>query len=81
MLAVTDPSNGQSMDAILSFLEENDVTALPIGLDQHMALHARLGVDSLPMTYVVDREGIIRERIVGEITREQIVEIVNNLHE
>jgi peroxiredoxin len=42
----------------------------PVLLDPAGATARRYGVTAVPLTYIVDREGRIRHRIFGEVTRQ-----------
>jgi thiol-disulfide isomerase/thioredoxin len=72
MLAVTDPRDGQNLADIEQFLEDYHITAVSIGLDEFSRLKNNLGVVNLPMTYVLDAEGILRFRHIGEVTEEDL---------
>jgi thiol-disulfide isomerase/thioredoxin len=72
VLAVTDPRDGQNLDDIQQFLDDFNLTALSVGLDEFSRLKNNLGVVSLPMTFVLDAEGVLRFRQIGEVTEEDL---------
>lgn len=79
VFALTDPNNGQTIDMVSQFLEDTNITTLNIILDQDMGLHAGLGVDQLPMTFFLDKNGIIIERRAGEMTIQILTQIVDDI--
>jgi cytochrome c biogenesis protein CcmG, thiol:disulfide interchange protein DsbE len=60
---------GQGADAIAKFLRETPVS-YPVLMDQTVKAVGLYGVVGLPYTYLIDRAGIVRGRIVGEATAE-----------
>lgn len=78
VLAITEPTNGQDMEKIRAFLDEMQIT-LPIGLDQSFSLHNALGVVSLPMTFFIDKEGMVRQFMLGQLTLEDLQRETNAL--
>jgi thiol-disulfide isomerase/thioredoxin len=72
VLAVTDPRDGQNLADIEAFLEDYHITAVSIGLDEFSRLKNNLGAVNLPMTYVLDANGIVRFRHIGEVTEEDL---------
>lgn len=73
VLAVTDPDNGQTLDAVKIFLDEYELK-LPVGLDTDFALHFAMGVSFLPLTYLIDEEGVVRAYLIGQLTEERLQE-------
>ncbi|TES52821.1 TlpA family protein disulfide reductase [Halalkalibacterium halodurans] len=57
------------------FIEELGIT-LPVFLDEEGEFADAYQVQHLPMTYVLDREGIIHEVILGEVTYEQLEQLI-----
>ena len=72
VLAVTDPRDGQNLEDIQQFVDEFNLTALTIGLDEFSHLKNSLGVVNLPMTYVLDVDNILRFRQIGEVTESDL---------
>jgi peroxiredoxin len=57
----TDP---RAEDRIRAFVAEHDIT-YPILLGSYDVVQAYGGVDALPESFLVDREGRMRHRVVG----------------
>jgi peroxiredoxin len=60
----------QSAEVALAFIAQLDVT-FPVPLDQDGTLAKRYGVYAIPTNFLIDREGIIREILIGEVFREE----------
>jgi thiol-disulfide isomerase/thioredoxin len=69
VLAVTNPSDGQTLGGVQAFVEEHDLRALRVVYDEANTLKNLMRVANLPMTYVLDRENVVRFRQIGEVTR------------
>lgn len=72
ILAVTDPNDAQTMDEIEAFISEYNLTNIHFGFDDERVLPSAMGVMNLPMTFVVDRDGIVRFRQIGEVTADDL---------
>lgn len=68
-LEVVAINAGQGRDAVAKFLAETPVS-YPVLLDPEVQAVGRYGVVGLPHTYLIDRAGVVRGRIVGEATAE-----------
>lgn len=68
-LEVVALNAGQGPDAVAKFLRETPVS-YPVLIDQTVKAVGLYGVVGLPYTYLIDRDGIVRGRIVGEATAE-----------
>jgi thiol-disulfide isomerase/thioredoxin len=79
VLAVTDPEDGQTQQAIFDFLSEYDLDSLTIALDEGGLLREHFLVEALPITYVIDAAGIVRFRHVGEVTENDLADYVSRL--
>ena len=79
MLAVTDPDDGQTTDAIDDFLAQFDVPDVAIGLDAGGALREHFLVETLPITYIIDADGVVRFRHVGEVTEADLNDYLSRL--
>lgn len=75
VIAVTDPENGQTMEDIVTFIEEYELNLL-IGIDQSAQLHYALGVPGLPTTFFINADGIIQGRRIGEVDLKAITDEV-----
>ena len=79
VLAITDPNNSQTIEQVRQFLVDNNIIELPIGLDQHMAIHGELAIQQLPTTFFVDKDGVIQRRRVGQVTQEYLETTVEEI--
>ena len=66
-LEVVAVNAGQGRDAVAKFLAETPVS-YPVLLDAELQAVGRYGVVGLPHTYLIDRAGVVRGRIIGEAT-------------
>ncbi len=85
VVAVTDPLEGQTEQDIRDFLDRYRLT-LTVALSSDEALYRWFEVAQIPLTYIIDRQGIVRFRHVGELTAtsaaaylDQLVEHTNGL--
>ena len=60
----------QSAEVALAFIAQLGVT-FPVPLDPDGTLAKRYGVYAIPTNFLIDREGIIREILIGEVFREE----------
>jgi peroxiredoxin len=60
----------QSPEVALAFTAQLDIT-FPVPLDPDGKIAKRYGVYAIPTNFLIDREGIIREILIGEIFREE----------
>jgi cytochrome c biogenesis protein CcmG, thiol:disulfide interchange protein DsbE len=58
---------GQSPEVVAKFLRGTPVS-YPVLLDREVKAVGLYGVVGLPHTYLIDRQGIVRTRIIGETT-------------
>jgi thiol-disulfide isomerase/thioredoxin len=65
-------NNGEDLPAIRDFKDLFQLDALPIVLDADFTIADGFGVVNLPITYVLDGEGIMQGFHLGEVTREDI---------
>jgi cytochrome c biogenesis protein CcmG/thiol:disulfide interchange protein DsbE len=68
-LEVVAVNAGQGPDAVARFLRDTPVS-YPVVLDPEVRAIKLYGVVGLPHTYLIDRSGTVRGRIVGEATAE-----------
>jgi hypothetical protein len=52
----------------LEQLATDDVAVENVSWQEQRAIHERYGVDAVPTTVVVDREGVVRESFVGTVS-------------
>ncbi len=69
---------GERREAAESYLKGMKVT-YPILLDQTSSVARQYNVSGIPTTYVLNRECVIRHKIVGEINREGLERIVRTI--
>jgi peroxiredoxin len=62
----------QSPEVALAFTAQLDVT-FPVPLDPDGKMAKRYGVYAIPTNFLIDREGIIREILIGEVFKEEKV--------
>jgi peroxiredoxin len=77
-LVVLAVNVGQSRDAAAAFITKLKIS-YPALLDTNSATAERYGVKAVPFTFVIDRKGIIRKRILGETERESFEKIIRDL--
>jgi cytochrome c biogenesis protein CcmG, thiol:disulfide interchange protein DsbE len=69
---------GESREKVASFGERERIS-YPLLLDPASSAAKKYGVTGIPTTYVLDASGIVRFRIIGEITEEGLDRIVRGL--
>jgi peroxiredoxin len=60
----------QSAEVALAFIAQLDVT-FPVPLDPDGKMARRYGVYAIPTNFLIDRQGIVREILIGEVFREE----------
>lgn len=78
VIAITDPALGQTEDDIRSFVETYKVT-FPVALTSELDLFNQFDVLQLPLTFIVDPQGVIRYQHVGALTIEDMTEYWSEL--
>ncbi len=78
LLAINAEEDGR--DIVKEFLAENPHT-FPVLLDSELKVQQRYGVYRFPETFIVRRDGVIAERVIGAIdwTDRKIVNLINFL--
>jgi thiol-disulfide isomerase/thioredoxin len=79
VLSITDPNDGQTLDAIQAFIDEYGLTDLQFGLDAQSRLKGFMGVVNLPTTYILDQDGVVRFRQIGEVTLDDLTYYLDEL--
>jgi peroxiredoxin len=69
---------GESKDKVDSFAADQRIS-YPLLLDPSSSAAKQYGVTGIPTTYILDRSGVVRFRILGEITLEGLDRIVRTL--
>ncbi len=72
VLAVTNPQDGQTLADVEDFITEYALENMAFGLDKDGMLAIRFNAFAKPMTFVIDAEGIVRARHIGEVTRQDL---------
>lgn len=62
----------QSAEVALAFTAQLDIT-FPVPLDPDGKMAKRYGVYAIPTNFLIDRQGVIREILIGEVFREEAV--------
>jgi len=78
-LVVVGVNQGESRQQVSAFAREFGLT-FPIGLDEDQSIGRQYGVRAYPTTFIIDRQGVIREVIVGgPLTRSAVRRQVEGL--
>ena len=62
----------QSAEVALAFTAQLDVT-FPVPLDPDGKMAERYGVYAIPTNFLIDRQGIVQEILIGEVFRKEAV--------
>ena len=65
-LTVLAINMGEAEDTIVEFLDEFDL-GFPVALDRQGEIAGSYGVLGLPMSFFIDRKGVVRYRRIGEL--------------
>jgi peroxiredoxin len=71
VVAVTDPTYGQTEEDIAAFIERYNLT-LTIALSSDPAVYNTFGIVALPITFIIDWQGTVRYRHIGPLTAEDM---------
>ncbi|MFN8371636.1 MAG: TlpA disulfide reductase family protein [Anaerolineae bacterium] len=63
---------GETAEVINAYFSQNNISHIEVLLDPAGAARSLYGVINLPVTYVIDAQGLVRAMKIGEITREDI---------
>lgn len=77
-IVVLGIATGEPAGAVESFVRQHGLR-FPIVLDGDGAIAAAYGVVGLPTSLVVDRAGVVRERVTGPMTRDTLARRVERL--
>lgn len=78
VIAVTDPNAGQTEDDVRAFLAERDLT-LPVALETDQSLFTTFNVAQIPVTYILDAQGVVRAQHIGELHDHDIAHYLEEL--
>lgn len=70
---------GETYDQVNAYLNERGISGFPVLLDPRYEVAALYGINPIPVTFVLDAEGVIRYSKFGEITMEDINEYLKTL--
>jgi thiol-disulfide isomerase/thioredoxin len=77
-IAILGVDMGEPPGAIVPFVREYGLR-FPILLDETGAIAASYGVAGLPTSLILDRSGVVRERVTGAMTRDTLARRVERL--
>jgi peroxiredoxin len=63
---------GETFDQVNAYLTERNITGFPILLDARYVVSDQYGIGPIPVTYVIDKEGIIRYSKFGEMKADDL---------
>lgn len=70
---------GETYDQANAFLTERGVDGFPVLLDARLEVANLYGISPIPVTFVIDQEGVIRFTKYGEMKPEDLTEYLENL--
>ncbi len=66
----------ETREAVAAFFQRNGLPTVPVLFDTTSLVRLDYGVTDLPMTFVIDGDGMVRRRLLGEMTMERMYEFV-----
>ncbi len=78
-LVVLGVNQGETQAQVQAYRQELGLT-FPIALDRQYQASERYAVNSLPTTFFIDREGIIRTIVVGQMNAALLKENLKNIY-
>lgn len=72
---------GESSDVVRAFLVQQNISGLPMLLDEDQSVADSYGVFNIPVTFVIDQTGIVRYPKYGEMTPEDLQGFLDLLSE
>jgi len=63
---------GETTDQINTYFKQNDISGLNVLLDSNVEVYTAYGINALPTTFIVDKDGVIRFRHFGMLRQEDI---------
>jgi peroxiredoxin len=64
---------GQNAATVKSFLHDNNLS-LPVLLDADAAVTQRYGMPGIPTTFFIDRDGILRVKVIGGFPNKTVID-------
>jgi len=71
-LTVLAVNQGEPLEQVVQMVERLLPVSYPIAIDQRGESAERYGVMAVPTSFIVDRDGVVREKVLGEISRERL---------
>lgn len=71
----------EAQDDITRFLDARSITSLLVLMDEQGAVSDQYGVFNLPVTFVIDRSGIVRYPKYGEVTLDDLHAYIDALNQ
>lgn len=65
----------QSEEAVTAFVKEYKIT-FPTPLDKDAVVAKRYGVIGLPTTFIIGKDGKVKEKVMGDMTKEDVEGLV-----
>lgn len=78
-LLVLGVNQGESATVVRDFLQQLDLT-FPVVLDQRLQVSQLYHINSLPTTFFIDRNGIIRDQVVGQMNAALLKERLRSIY-
>jgi thiol-disulfide isomerase/thioredoxin len=63
---------GENAEAVQPWLDERGISDVPVLLDIDLNVRDRYGIFSIPVTFALDRDGVVQEQKFGEITLDEL---------
>ncbi len=78
VIAVNLTQSEAKIEDVTDFITENKLT-FPILLDEQLEVATTYGVRPIPITYMIDSQGVIQDKSLGALSYEQMVEAVDKM--
>lgn len=78
-LTVLAVNQGEPLEDVVQLIQGGLPVSYPIAIDQGGASTKRYGVMAVPTSFVLDRGGMVREKVLGEISRGRLEAMVTPL--
>ncbi|NOZ70922.1 MAG: TlpA family protein disulfide reductase, partial [Chloroflexi bacterium] len=78
-LVVLGVNQGESATVVRDFLQQLDLT-FPVVLDQRLQVSQLYHINSLPTTFFIDRNGMIRDQVVGQMNAALLKERLRSIY-
>lgn len=76
--AVLAINAGQQKDVVEAFVSRLDIS-YSVFVDANLNIAKQYGVTGLPTTFLVDRNGVIRDKVLGEVDKETFEKLIRNI--